>query len=70
MLNEALEGESPFQKIAVWKFCRFTRKREHAAFESTLRPSGPSSSQVTPPCEHAAGIESTLRQRHTDRRAD
>ena len=38
MLSEALEGESAFQKIAVWKFRRFTRKRERAAaFESTLR---------------------------------
>ena len=38
MLNEASKPEAPFQEILVWKFSRFTRKREHAvAFKSMLR---------------------------------
>ena len=33
--------ESPFREILVWKFSRFTRKREHAvAFKSMLRRKG------------------------------
>ena len=33
--------ESPFKEILVWKFSRFTRKREHAvAFKSMLRRRG------------------------------
>ena len=41
MLNEASKPESPFQEILVWKFSRFTRKREHAvAFKSMLRRRG------------------------------
>ena len=41
MLNEASKPEAPFQEILVWKFSRFTRKREHAvAFESMLRRKG------------------------------
>ena len=38
MLNEANKPEAPFKEILVWKFSRFTRKREHAvAFKSMLR---------------------------------
>ena len=38
MLDEASKPDSPFQEILVWKFSRFTRKREHAvAFKSMLR---------------------------------
>ena len=38
MLNEASKPEAPFQEILVWKFSRFTRKREHAvAFKAMLR---------------------------------
>ena len=41
MLDEASLSESPFQEILVWKFSRFTRKREHAvAFKSMLRKRG------------------------------
>ena len=30
MLDEAAKPEAPFKEILVWKFSRFTRKREHA----------------------------------------
>ena len=51
MLDEASETESPFQEILVWKFSRFTRKREHAvAFKSMLRRRG---IRVTSITEHA-----------------
>ena len=30
MLDEASRPDSPFREILVWKFSRFTRKREHA----------------------------------------
>ena len=41
MLDEASKPEAPFNEILVWKFSRFTRKREHAvAFKSMLRRKG------------------------------
>ncbi len=41
MLDDAKRIETPFQEILVWKFSRFTRKREHAvAFKSMLRRRG------------------------------
>ena len=41
MLDEAAKQEAPFKEILVWKFSRFTRKREHAvAFKSMLRRRG------------------------------
>ena len=41
MLDEAAKPEAPFKEILVWKFSRFTRKREHAvAFKSMLRRKG------------------------------
>ena len=41
MLDEATKPEAPFKEILVWKFSRFTRKREHAvAFKSMLRRRG------------------------------
>ena len=41
MLDEAAKTEAPFKEILVWKFSRFTRKREHAvAFKSMLRKKG------------------------------
>ena len=41
MLGEANKPEAPFKEILVWKFSRFTRKREHAvAFKSMLRRRG------------------------------
>ena len=37
MIDEGIRANSPFQVILVWKFSRFTRKREHAvAFKSML----------------------------------
>ena len=41
MLDEASKPEALFKEILVWKFSRFTRKREHAvAFKSMLRRRG------------------------------
>ncbi|MXW25222.1 MAG: hypothetical protein F4Z77_02810, partial [Dehalococcoidia bacterium] len=41
MLDEASADDAPFEEILVWKFSRFTRKREHAvAFKSMLRRRG------------------------------
>ena len=51
MLDEASSANAPFQEILVWKFSRFTRKREHAvAFKSKLRRRG---IRVTSITEHA-----------------
>ena len=51
MLDEARVADAPFQEILVWKFSRFTRKREHAvAFKSMLRRRG---IRVTSITEHA-----------------
>ena len=51
MLDEAGKPEAPFAEILVWKFSRFTRKREHAvAFKSMLRRRG---IRVTSITEHA-----------------
>ena len=41
MLDAASQPDAPFEEILVWKFSRFTRKREHAvAFKSMLRRRG------------------------------
>ena len=41
MIDEATKPQAPFREILVWKFSRFTRKREHAvAFKSMLRRKG------------------------------
>ena len=41
MIDEAARPQAPFREILVWKFSRFTRKREHAvAFKSMLRRKG------------------------------
>ncbi|MCY4623582.1 MAG: recombinase family protein [Chloroflexi bacterium] len=51
MLDEAGKPNDPFQEILVWKFSRFTRKREHAvAFKAMLRRRG---IRVTSITEHA-----------------
>ena len=51
MLDDAGRPDSPFQEILVWKFSRFTRKREHAvAFKSMLRRRGIKVVSIT---EHA-----------------
>ena len=41
MIEQGSQPKAPFQVILVWKFSRFTRKREHAvAFKSMLRRKG------------------------------
>ena len=51
MIDEAAKPHAPFQEILVWKFSRFTRKREHAvAFKSMLRRKGVRVVSIT---EHA-----------------
>ena len=41
MIDEASMTKAPFKEILVWKFSRFTRKREHAvAFKSMLKRKG------------------------------
>ena len=51
MIDEGSKTNSPFQVILVWKFSRFTRKREHAvAFKSMLRRKGIRAVSIT---EHA-----------------
>ena len=41
MIDEASRPNYPFQERLVWKFSRFTRKREHTvAFKSMLRRRG------------------------------
>ena len=51
MIDEAARPTAPFREILVWKFSRFTRKREHAvAFKSMLRRKGVRVVSIT---EHA-----------------
>ena len=51
MIDAASRPDSPFKEILVWKFSRFTRKREHAvAFKSMLRRKGVRVVSIT---EHA-----------------
>ena len=51
MLDAASGADAPFEEILVWKFSRFTRKREHAvAFKSMLRRRGVRVVSIT---EHA-----------------
>ena len=51
MIDAASRPDSPFKEILVWKFSRFTRKREHAvAYKSMLRKLG---IRVTSITEHA-----------------
>ena len=51
MIEEGSQPNSPFREILVWKFSRFTRKREHAvAFKSMLRRKGVRVVSIT---EHA-----------------
>ena len=51
MIDEAGKANAPFREILVWKFSRFTRKREHAvAFKSMLRRKGVRVVSIT---EHA-----------------
>ena len=51
MIEEGSKPKAPFEVILVWKFSRFTRKREHAvAFKSMLRRKGVRVVSIT---EHA-----------------
>ena len=51
MIDAATKPSAPFQEILVWKFSRFTRKREYAvAFKSMLRRKGVRVVSIT---EHA-----------------
>ena len=51
MLEEASRPNAPFHEILVWKFSRFTRKREHAvAFKAMLCKKGVRVVSIT---EHA-----------------
>ncbi len=51
MIDAATVTDAPFKEILVWKFSRFTRKREHAvAFKSMLRRKGVRVVSIT---EHA-----------------
>ena len=51
MIEEGSQPKAPFEVILVWKFSRFTRKREHAvAFKSMLRRKGVRVVSIT---EHA-----------------
>ena len=55
MLDEAGKTEAPFKEILVWKFSRFTRKREHAvAFKSMLRRRGIRVVSITEQAEDTA----------------
>ena len=52
MLDEASRPDAPFHEILVWKFSRFTRKREHAvAFKSMLRKRGIKVVSITEPAD-------------------
>ena len=51
MIDDATGADAPFKEILVWKFSRFTRKREHAvAFKAMLRRKGVRVVSIT---EHA-----------------
>ena len=52
MIDEARLPEPPFREVLVWKFSRFTRKREHAvAYKSLLRRRGVTVVSITEPIE-------------------
>ena len=52
MIDEGSQPNAPFQVILVWKFSRFTRKREHAvAFKSMLRRKGIRVVSITEPAD-------------------
>ena len=55
MIDEARKTTAPFREILVWKFSRFTRKREHAvAFKSMLRRQGVRVVSITEQAEDTA----------------
>ena len=55
MIDEGSKPKAPFQVILVWKFSRFTRKREHAvAFKAQLRRKGIRVVSITEQAEDSA----------------
>ena len=55
MIDEGSRPKAPFQVILVWKFSRFTRKREHAvAFKAQLRRKGIRVVSITEQAEDSA----------------
>ena len=55
MIDAASKPDAPFREILVWKFSRFTRKREHAvAFKSMLRRKGVRVVSITEQAEDTA----------------
>ncbi len=55
MLDEAAKPKAPFKEILVWKFSRFTRKREHAVLlKSQLRRKGIRVVSITEQAEDSA----------------
>ncbi len=55
MIEEGSKPKAPFDVILVWKFSRFTRKREHAvAFKSMLRRKGIRVVSITEQAEDTA----------------
>ena len=52
MIDEARLPEAPFREVLVWKFSRFTRKREHAvAYKSLPRGRGVTVVSITEPID-------------------
>ncbi|MDE2715474.1 MAG: recombinase family protein [Chloroflexota bacterium] len=52
MIDEARLPEAPFREVLVWKFSRFTRKREHAvAYKSLLLRRGVRVVSITEPTD-------------------
>ena len=52
MIETASMANAPFREILVWKFSRFTRKREHAVlYKSTLRRKGVRVVSITEPAD-------------------
>ena len=61
MIEEGSQPKAPFEVILVWKFSRFTRKREHAvAFKSMLVWKF---SRFTRKREHAVAFKAMLRRK-------
>ena len=54
MIEQGNKPSAPFEAILVWKFSRFTRKREHAvAFKSMLRRRGVRVVSITEHADHS-----------------
>ncbi len=52
MIDTASNANAPFREILVWKFSRFTRKREHAVvYKSMLRRKGVRVVSITEPAD-------------------